>query len=929
MKTVTAWCVSTSSEGDLLAGRAGGTLQPVSSRPATTAPKIATRSQERARNLLSLATALSRSVTPDDVADAMFAEGLRALGADAGWLALVAESDDGALVVRMIRSSGYDSETENRYRLIAPQPGRPLSDAILFRRLVLVESRADWDARYPGQFAAIIEPTGYEALAALPVVVGHRALAGIVFAFRGPRIFDDDARTYLETIGQLCAQALDRARAFDAERRERERTQIVLGAIADACVAIDPEFRLTYLNDRAADLLGKPIDSIVGTRIWEALSGVEDAEFGRLLRDAMETRRATEYETYVAPIERWLAVRAFPSEDGGLVVFLQDITRGRRARDASEFLVEASRVLASSLDYETTLQNLASAAVPRIADWCSIDMLQSPGDRSWPPTLRRVALTHQNPQRVALVERLRERVRTDWSSPSGLPRVLREGVSEYTPDITDEIRRATATSDEHLEMLRELALSSVIIVPLAARGRLLGALTVCMAESQRRYEMSDLVVIEELARRAGTAIDNALLYNDALDAQRTAVSAAERTRRLQTLTAAMARALSEQEVLDIIVEQAIVAVGAQAGIVMLLSGDGTLRPARSVGYPREALAALQEIPADAPYPVREALRGEPVFLATAEEWNARYAPPIWKFSAKHAAAFLPLDGGGQPFGALSIRFAESHEFEADEREFLVALAQQCGQALERAHLLTAERAARTEAEDANRAKMEFLATMSHELRTPLNAIGGYAELIEMGVRGPVTALQRHDLQRIQRSQEQLLSLINDVLNFAKLEAGKVEFNTRAIDVRETVDALEPLLAPQLAAKQLTLQSVDRTTTVRAIADEDKLRQVLLNLLSNAVKFTPDGGQIILSCAHDERQVYVRVQDTGIGIPTQYLGRIFDPFVQLERRLTNVVSGTGLGLAISRDLARAMGGDVTVESAPGSGSTFTVALKKAE
>jgi len=219
--------------------------------------------------------------------------------------------------------------------------------------------------------------------------------------------------------------------------------------------------------------------------------------------------------------------------------------------------------------------------------------------------------------------------------------------------------------------------------------------------------------------------------------------------------------------------------------------------------------------------------------------------------------------------------------------------------------------------------------MSHELRTPLNAIGGYAELIEMGVRGPVTALQRHDLQRIQRSQEQLLSLINDVLNFAKLEAGKVEFNTRAVDVRETVDALEPLLAPQLAAKQLTLQSVDRATTVRAIADEDKLRQVLLNLLSNAVKFTPDGGQIILSCAHDESQVYVRVQDTGIGIPTQYLGRIFDPFVQLERRLTNVVSGTGLGLAISRDLARAMGGDVTVESAPGSGSTFTVALKKAE
>ena len=249
--------------------------------------------------------------------------------------------------------------------------------------------------------------------------------------------------------------------------------------------------------------------------------------------------------------------------------------------------------------------------------------------------------------------------------------------------------------------------------------------------------------------------------------------------------------------------------------------------------------------------------------------------------------------------------------------------------MERAHFLAAERVARTEAEDAIQAKMDFLATMSHELRTPLNAIGGYAELIEMGVRGPVTELQRHDLQRIQRSQEQLLSLINDVLNFAKIEAGRVEIDTRAIDVRTTLDALEPLLSPQLAAKKITLQSVDRATNVKVLADEDKLRQVMLNLLSNAVKFTPEGGQIFLSCEHDDRQVRLKVRDTGIGIPPQHLGRIFDPFVQLERRLTNVVSGTGLGLAISRDLARAMGGDVTVESVLDAGSTFTVSLRRAK
>jgi signal transduction histidine kinase len=295
-------------------------------------------------------------------------------------------------------------------------------------------------------------------------------------------------------------------------------------------------------------------------------------------------------------------------------------------------------------------------------------------------------------------------------------------------------------------------------------------------------------------------------------------------------------------------------------------------------------------------------------------------------SATHAAAVLPLSGGSTPFGTLSIRFSSSHHFDPDERGFLVALARQCGQALERARLLAAERTARTEAEDANRAKMEFLATMSHELRTPLNAIGGYAELLEMGIRGPVTEGQRHDLRRIQSSQQQLLSLINDVLNFAKLEAGKVEVNPKPIDVRETVMAIEPLLAPQLAAKNLSFNSQPPVVPMIALADDDKLRQVLLNLLSNAVKFTPEGGEIALLAEHDAKQVRIVVRDTGIGIADQYLDRIFDPFVQLERRLTNVVAGTGLGLAISRDLARAMGGDITVASEPGRGSAFTVTLR---
>jgi PAS domain S-box-containing protein len=260
---------------------------------------------------------------------------------------------------------------------------------------------------------------------------------------------------------------------------------------------------------------------------------------------------------------------------------------------------------------------------------------------------------------------------------------------------------------------------------------------------------------------------------------------------------------------------------------------------------------------------------------------------------------------------------------------------------ERERQLARERTARAEAEAASQAKSEFLAMMSHELRTPLNAVLGYAELLALGLGGPLTDAQRQQLDRITASGRHLLALVNEVLDLARVEAGRLTVEHVPFAVTAAIDACMVLLQPQAEARGLTLVAhVDRAVPRFALGDEHRTRQVLVNLVSNAIKFSPPGGTITLAAEvreHPDSEAKVhgvrcwvafRVTDTGRGIPPDQVEAVFAPFVQVDRGHTRGRDGSGLGLTISRRLARLMSGDVTLRTQLGEGSTFTLWLPDA-
>ena len=397
-----------------------------------------------------------------------------------------------------------------------------------------------------------------------------------------------------------------------------------------------------------------------------------------------------------------------------------------------------------------------------------------------------------------------------------------------------------------------------------------------------------------------------------------------------------------------------------------LDDDATRDTVRQVTLPRpgtwsivdvvESNGEIRRLPVVHPDPVKQSLAQLLVPAAAVPKPEDRYDTDAGRrqFTAGDAAPALMLAAHGEVnleilreigFGALlvvplivrariqgTITFVSREgdaPFAAEEISLATDVGARCAMALDNARMYREADALRRAAESANESKSEFLSRMSHELRTPLNAIGGFTELLDMGIEGPVSEVQRVWLSRIKANQQHLLSLISDILNFARIESGRVDYRMAEVALEPLLMEVASMLSVTIAQKHLTVRSPPAEPCVVAWADPDRVRQIILNLMMNAVKYMRvDGGTITLESECVGDLALVRVMDTGPGIPAEQLESIFEPFVQLTSGLTERQGGVGLGLAISRDLARAMGGDLTAESTVNVGSRFSLSLPHA-
>ena len=775
----------------------------------------------------------------------------------------------------------------------------------------------------------------------------------------------------------------------DLERRISELQTLLDVIPIGIAIAEDPECRCIRLNPALTKLLELPPG--VHTLNSSDLNSSDSEQDGLRRRDQKVATEQllmhhvaaegtaildTELDLVIheeRPVVKLLgnAVPLFDEQGksrGGIGAFL-DITERKRVEEQERFLAEASALLTISLDCQTTLENLARLVVPRLADWCTVHVVEE--DQS----LSLAAVAHVNPAMVQGAKEVQRRYPVNPDGPFGTPKVVRTGKADFYPQMPDSLLEAAAHDAEHLQILRQAGFNSFMCVPLLARGRTLGAISFLLTEAGRSYTQADLALAEDLGRRAGLAVDNSRLYREATDIGENLRQAIiilgeqqQQLRALQRITNLLNQRLTNLPgLLQVMVRAVCDGIGGAEFALILLHNPTSNR----LELTATAGSGAEKLPTES-FHTEAGLLGQ-VFLTGKSQFQVRSeasetphperhtpnATPRTPHSALQPASLYAVAIESAQAGRLGVLVIGNWEnpaaFDIEDRNLLIAVGEQAAIAINNARLLNAleEREERLgvqnevlaqqnrelehrqqqieqqnlELIEAARLKSQFLATMSHELRTPMNAVIGFAQVLLRQRSAPLSQQQADMVERILNNGKNLLALIDDILDLSKIEAGRLELQLEEFSLTQLVLTTIAELRSLAEQRQLPLKVYTDLQNPKVINDRTRLRQVLVNLLSNAIKFTDTGSVEVRVSDLSASQIVVFVKDTGIGIAESNVERIFEEFRQVDQTLSKKYQGTGLGLAITKSLVGMMKGTITVESKLGQGSTFRVELPR--
>lgn len=657
------------------------------------------------------------------------------------------------------------------------------------------------------------------------------------------------------------------------------RLETIIEAIPDSLVIYDHEGKGVQFNRSARKATSTeaqtlPLDKMPQKLHLRSLDGEPLSLAVLPLTRALqgETVAAMEmvYQTLNGQKERIVLVSAAPliaplgNTVEGAVTVTRDVTERKQKDEQEHFLAEVSKALSSTLDYQETLSTIARLVVPQLADWFAVDLVDANGN------FELVEIDHVDPTKVQWAKELREKYPVDPHTSTGLPNVVRTGQSELYADISQEMLVATAKNAEELAIVQQVGYTSVMLVPLVARGQPIGVVTFVSAESGRKYNERDVAFAEEIGRRAGIALDNARLYREVQQAR---------------------------DQLEIILQ------GVADGIIVYDRNSQVI-------YANEAAAQMNGFTS-----VQAMMGTSSLDIVAQYEIIDEHGNPFNRSQLTHKRIFAGEKEVEAIIGSRNkvLRHPEHWSLvksrpvfdEQGETVFAITIIHDI-----------------TEQVLTERRKDEFISMASHELKTPVTSLKGFTHVLQrrLARQGDEQALQY--LSRMDAQLTRLTKLINDLLDISKMESGKLSLQEETFDLDELVqETLENVQAATTTHQLL----IEGKTEATIWGDKDRIAQVYINLLTNAIKYSPGADKVIVRLCQKEEQAIVSIQDFGLGIAETYHQKIFERLYQVTDPEEKTYPGLGIGLYISNDIVERHHGRLWLESSKGQGSTFYVAL----